>query len=114
MGFLSKDDIKQANDVEIRKVEVPEWGGHVFVKSLSGRARSNIEAKVQRDTNPGDIRIDIVIGGTCDEDGNVIFTDKDDRKWLQEKNASALHRVAEEILAISGMKDDAVEEAEGN
>ena len=114
MAILSKDDIKNVDDLTLRTVAVPEWNGEVCVKSLSGRARSNIEAKVQRDVNPGEIRIDIVMGGACDEDGNLLFTDKDDRKWLQEKNASALDLIATEILEVSGMNKDSVGDAEGN
>ena len=114
MNFLTRDQIEKADDTQTAVVDVSEWGGQVKVKSLTGRARSNIEAKVQREVSPGEIRIDVVMGGVCDESGNLLFTDKGDRKWLQEKNASVLDRIAEQILRISGMSEDAVEEAEGN
>lgn len=114
MALLTKDQIESAVDTSFAEVDTPEWGGSVRVKSLTGRTRSNIEAKVQRDVSPGEIRIDVVMNGVCDADGNLLFTDNKDRKWLQEKNASVLDRVAEKILQISGMTDDSVEDAEGN
>ena len=43
--LLTKDAILQAQDSKLEKLEVPEWGGHVFIKSMSGTERDNFEAE---------------------------------------------------------------------
>ena len=46
MTILTRDQILQANDLVTETVEVPEWGGSVFVKSLTGVERDQFEAAI--------------------------------------------------------------------
>jgi hypothetical protein len=39
MGFLSAQQILEAKDLEIKVVNVPEWGGDVGLKPFSGADR---------------------------------------------------------------------------
>ena len=43
---LSRDDILKAEDLTTEEVDVPEWGGTVLVRGLTGRERDEFEASV--------------------------------------------------------------------
>lgn len=42
---LSREDIRQVQDMKQERVEVPEWGGHVYVRSMRGDERDLWEAR---------------------------------------------------------------------
>ena len=48
MTLLSKTAILAAQDLQTEDVEVPEWGGAVRVRSLTGRERDAFEASMIR------------------------------------------------------------------
>ena len=50
MTTLSKDQILAADDRKREQVDVPEWGGHVFIGTMSSRRRDRFEA-LQYQTN---------------------------------------------------------------
>lgn len=116
---LSRDQILEAKDLETREVEVPEWGGTVLVRALSGTDRDAYEASlVQMRGNKsvpqlGNIRAKLVARAIVDEDGNRLFTDAD-IKVLGQKSAAALSRVFTVAAEMSGLNDADIEEIEGN
>jgi hypothetical protein len=113
--MLTKESIFGANDITIEKVEIPEWGGNVFVKTMTGRERDAYEESCipeddgektdskQRETNFTNIRARMACMTICDENGKRLFT-MDDAQELGEKSASGLDRiftVATELNKIS-------------
>ena len=42
--LLSKDQILSADDIQSQRVPVPEWGGEVMVRGLTGSQRDQWEA----------------------------------------------------------------------
>lgn len=119
--MLTRDQILKCNDIQIEKVSVPEWGGDVFVRSLTGSERDWLEAstvvdkivgkgkKSDREIDMSNFRAKIVSLATCDKDGTAIFT-KDDVLELSKKSAAALQRVFEVAQRLSGLtKEDADE-----
>ena len=46
MALLTKEQILRVKDIETRKVNVPEWGGDVMVRSLTGAERDYFESKL--------------------------------------------------------------------
>ena len=118
--ILNKQDILQARDVKIEKVEVPEWGGTVFVRSLSAAERGLIEeaaAKFKeskgKDSFARMFTVKFASLTICDEEGNRLFDDKD-LAALQQKNAAAVARVAEAAQKLSGFTKEDLEELEKN
>lgn len=118
--ILNKQDILQARDVKIEQVEVPEWGGTVFVRSLSAAERGLIEeaaAKFKeskgKDSFARTFTVKFASLTICDEDGNRLFDDKDIAA-LQQKNAAAVARVAEAAQKLSGFTKEDMEELEKN
>ena len=119
MPVLNREDILAAEDILTESVDVPEWGGKVFVKGITGKERGKFEANVI--LNPGknqklnmvDMRAMLGSLTMVDESGKKLFT-RADVKALNEKSAAPLDRVFEVAQRLSGLSDDAVEElAEG-
>src|SRR3989304_4330704 len=46
MALLTRDEILNANDLAREQVEVPEWGGAVLVRALTGRERDAYESSI--------------------------------------------------------------------
>lgn len=119
MGLLSREQILGADDVGTEDVEVPEWGGSVRVRGLSGAERDAYEASLVRtrgknqEVNLQNVRAKLVAWSVIDENGERLFA-QSDVKALGEKSASALDRVWEVARKLSRLSDEDVEElAEG-
>lgn len=117
--ILSRDDILKADDLETEDVDVPEWGGVVRIRGLTGTQRDAFEASVvkmngtNKQYNLTNLRARFVALCVVDADGKRLFTDQD-VKQLGEKSATALERVWTAARKLSGMSEDDVEElAEG-
>ena len=112
---LKRDDILKVQDIKIEKVHVPEWGGDVYVKGMTGAERDGFEASVVNMRGKGtnvdmsNIRAKLATQTLCDENGERLFTDID-VKALGKKSASALQRVFEVAQKLSGIGDDAIQE----
>ena len=120
MSLLSRDAILGADDRRTEDVEVPEWGGTVRVRGLSGTERDAYEASIVRLKGDGsqtftlqNARARLVSLCACDEDGERIFTDKDVNE-LGRKSAVALERVFDAARRVSGLSEDASEKAAGD
>lgn len=115
--YLTRDDILNANDIQIEELPVPEWGGTICVKTLTGAERDTLEAQlIELGANgrPKEVKMDhlratVAWLGICDDAGNRIFTDKKDISRLEQKSAAALDRVVARIQQMSAMSPADVE-----
>lgn len=116
MEFLEREDILRYEDLKIEVVEVPEWGGAVRVRGLSGTERDDFEAShlVKRNGKHEvilhDMRAKLCARAIVNEAGIRIFSDED-IEALGMKSAAALTRIYQVAARLSGLTDDAVEEA---
>ena len=46
MALLTKEQINEADDRPTLEIEIPEWGGHVLIRTLSGEQRDNFGASM--------------------------------------------------------------------
>jgi hypothetical protein len=114
-GFLSRDAIFGANDYKVEVVDVPEWGGQVKVRGLTGRERDEFEAgmfvrrgrEMVRDT--ANLRARLLVLCCLDEAGNALF-EREDVKALGEKSGAALDRVYESAAKLSGIMEADLED----
>jgi len=121
MALLSKDAILAASDIPYEDVEVPEWGGTVRVRGLTGAERDAHEVKMAEARRKGvalevvlhNFRARLVVKCLIDEQGNRLFSD-DDAKVLGEKSAPVIDRLFDVARRLSGMTDDAVEQGKDN
>lgn len=113
--FLTRDQILAIQDIEIEEVQVPEWGGSVYVRGLSGAERDLFEKSIvtQRGkataVDMANIRAKLAALSVCDAEGKRLFTERD-AKALGEKSASALQRIFEVARRLSGIGDEDIEE----
>ena len=110
---LDKASILEAQDLETEKVEVPEWGGIVLVRGLTGTERDNFEASILRGqgknmtVNMENLRAKLVARSAVGEDGARLFSDAD-AVALGKKSAAALSKVFTVAQKLSGLSDDDV------
>lgn len=117
--YLSRDDVFAADDRVIEEVLVPEWGGWLRVRSLSGTERDALEQSMivmrgkERETNLAAFRQKLVARTVVDDAGKRIFSDSD-VAGLGQKSSSALDKVAAVAIRVSKMTQDDVEELTKN
>lgn len=116
--MLNREAILAAEDLRSVDVDVPEWGGTIRVRMLTGAEMDQFMATVQQHQvngkiDPKTLRARLVILTAVDEDGARLFTD-DDLDALQGKSHAAIARVFGEAQHLNGLSDDDVEEMAGN
>lgn len=112
MSFLKREDILRVSDIVFETVEVPEWGGSVRVRSLTGTERDGLDASnVIRKNGKHEVTLEHMRAKLCaraivNEAGVREFSDED-IEALGMKSASALTRVYEVAARLSGLTEDA-------
>ena len=110
MKQLSFSDIKSVK-LKREKVEVPEWGGFVFVQELTGSGRAKFVDKVEKVMKSKrlseaaamiDLLPDLLQLTLVDESGNEIVTAKD-TKDLKSASSAVLDRLGAIAINISGL-----------
>lgn len=120
MPVLTRDQILAATDLKRELVSVPEWGGEVLVKALTGRERDAFEASIVGERkgksvrmNMDNVRARFVAACVVDDRGQPLFYPSD-VDLLGEKSAAALQRVYDVGARLSGLSDEDLEELAGN
>lgn len=118
-NYLTKEQILGAQDIQTEVVDVPEWGGAVIVRGMSGKERDSFEASMIKgkgksaNVNLENLRAKLVSKCVVDEAGKRLFSD-DDIPALASKSAAALNRVYEVAQRLSGVTDEDVDELTKN
>lgn len=106
MAMLTKSNIMEMVDIKSETVEVPEWGGEVIVRGMSGSERDRYESTLYKQTKEGgvysNIRAMLVAFCTIDEEGNNLFTPEDIQE-LGKKSSIPLDKIAEVGRRLSGI-----------
>ena len=111
---LSLDDIFAIDDRPVHKIDVPEWGGFVFLRELSGAERDKFERAMAKslsakDSDDVNFRAALTAMSLCDEAGNRVMGLSDAAR-LGEKSGSVLNRLAETIDGLSKIQRTQLEE----
>lgn len=119
MRLLSADDVLGAQDFTVEPVEVPEWGGQIYVRTLSAAQRDLYEQQFvnmktgKRIGTIKNIRARLVVLAACNQDGEAMFTEKQIDQ-VGAKSAAAVDRVFDAAAKLNGLTADDVEELAGN
>jgi hypothetical protein len=112
MALLRKQDILKADDIPTEEVPVPEWGGEVLVRGMTGSGRDEYFAamtKLRRgQTIPDTVNATAKLCQRTiwDPDTDLpMFTDAEVYE-LGRKSASALHRVEQVAMRLSGLEEE--------
>jgi len=113
--MLTRDMILNIQDIETEEVEVPEWGGSVFVKGLSGKERDEYQVSIMQkngknyDVNFKNATVKLVVACVVDKEGKRLF-ETADIDILSSKSGKALNRLYEVATRVSGLSPDDVDE----
>lgn len=110
--MLNRDQILGVIDVTIQKVEVKEWGGEIFIRSMSAADRESLAQSISGEGNKNTMARAVALC-VCDEQGKRLFTNND-ASALGDKSASAMDRVFKAIVKLNGMGEEAGETARKN
>jgi hypothetical protein len=121
---LSRDGILGADDIQVEKVDVPEWDGTVLIRGLTGEERDAYESSLRQIRNAGtpqqelvivqlNARANLLVKCLVDESGERVFTDRD-APALGAKNGRIIDRLYDVATRLSGLSDEAAQEIEGN
>ena len=117
---LDKAAILNADDLPRERVEVPEWGGAVFVRTLTGGERDTYEASMfegpatDRRMKIDNIRARLVSLTVIDGEGERLFTSDEDVVELGKKSGRVLDRLFDVAQRLSGLSAKDVEELAKN
>jgi hypothetical protein len=117
--LLSRAMIEQASELRTEIVSVPEWGGSVMIRELTGEERDEYEAGIIGDRGGRDRRINLrniraKLVGLClidPETNQRMYSDRE-IGILGRKSARALSRVSEACQRLAGITEEDVDELE--
>ena len=112
---LSKEQILAADDMGLKEVEVPEWGGNVFVRVMTVGERDSYENEWIVNKNKGveNFRSKFLQRVLRDEKGELLFT-ASEIDLLAKKSARVITRIWEAAMKHNALSDGDVEELAKN
>ena len=111
--MLSREEILAIEDRVTEEVDVPQWGGKVFVRSLDGPEAAELFRLTEKSPSGADrsFMVALVICATVDAEGRRLFTIQD-APTLARKNYAALQRVYAVAARLSGFSQEGRAELE--
>lgn len=116
MALLSREQIFGLDDSGFEDVPVPEWGGTVRLRTLTGTERDAFEAASVKTTkgrnapNLENFRARLISQCAVDEHGARLFTNAQDVKQLGMRSAAALQRLFNKCQEMNGLSDQDVDD----
>lgn len=118
MAALSRAAVLGAQDLAREEVPVPEWGGSLYVGTMTGAERDAWEQSLVGSGKGGkadarNIRARLLVYTAQGEDGQRLFTEAD-LPALGAKSGKALDRCARVAQRLNGLTPEALEDLKGN
>lgn len=116
-AVLTRESIFASDDTGFESIEVPEWGGTLYVRGLNGLEREEMENHfLKGDDSSVDItgqKVKMLIACVVDKDRNQIFKPNDAGK-INKKSGVVIDKIFGVCCRLSGLTDAAIEEIKGN
>lgn len=115
MTTLSRDALLRATNVPTEVVHLPELGGSVTVRGMTGGERDAFEQSCltgrgrNRQFNLAGVRAKLISYCVVDEDGRRLFADADVEQ-LGDIRADILDRIFAVAQRLSGMRDEDIDD----
>ena len=106
---LTKDEILAAPDLKPELVDVPEWGGSVWLRGLSAGEYMAFSQQGQALLAEGTLQAWLVAKTLIDETGTPLFTE-DGVKALAQKSGKVIKTLAEHVMKLSGLATDDIDD----
>ncbi|KKK73275.1 hypothetical protein LCGC14_2895450 [marine sediment metagenome] len=119
LPLLSREQILAQTEVRMVRENVPEWGGSVYVRIVSGAERDRFEASTQNQTGGGhnlvNFRARFAAMVLCDDKGDALFTPADvEALGKLSSGGAALDRIFDAGRHLNRMTAEDVEELTKN
>ena len=113
--MLSKEDILKADDLKREIINVPEWGGEVQIRTMTGEERDSFDSEMIRDEKKTfkNIRAKFLALIICDDNGKRVFSDED-ISALGKKSAAALDRIFSAGQKLNKLTNEDIEDLAKN
>jgi len=114
--MLNREAILANKTLESELVSVPEWGGEVRVRAMTGAERDRLEIACAQRRKAGKstrFRASLAVQTVCDDDLRPIFV-ADDAEIIDKMPAAGLGRVADVAMRLSGISEEDAEDLEKN
>lgn len=111
--MLTKEIILAAEDLTRKALEVPEWGGAVYVRTMCGTERDEWEKSLADVKDSANVRARLAVRCLCDEQGNRLFADAD-AEALGKKSGKILCRVFDLAIELNRLSPADAEELAKN
>jgi hypothetical protein len=114
MAEVTRDSIKAFKGKPLVPVEVPEWGGTVYLRIMSGAERDAFEDETYRingkvaELNRKNFRARLLVRCLCNSSGSPLYSPADAAE-LGQQPADILDRLATMASEINGMSAKDVE-----
>jgi len=109
METLTREAILAADDLPREAVDVPEWGGRIWVRALTAGERETWETRylgTDEAASPASrIRASLAVFACCDEAGKPLFTEAD-VPALAGKSAAAVLRIWRIAARLNGLGEE--------
>ena len=108
---LTAEQILAADDMGLKKVTVPEWGGDVYIRVMSVGERDNYERlwMGKRETGVENFRTEYLARVLCDEKGDLLFS-REQTAALAKKSGAVMGRLFDEAMKHNRMTEEDVEQ----
>lgn len=113
--MLTRDQILAAEDLKRETVDVPEWGGSVIVRTMTGTDRDAFDASIVTGGKADlrNMRAKLAAACIVDENGTRLFSVVD-VEALGAKSSGALDRIVRVAQRLNRIGDAELEELKGN
>jgi hypothetical protein len=114
--MLTRDQIQAVADFDREQVSVPEWGGLVYMRSMTCRALEDMQIWFlkmgsselrQQPEALRDMKTTLVSHCLCDEQGQLLFDDAEGRDILSQKSGVVIDRLADIALRLNKLTEEA-------
>lgn len=101
-----REKILSIDDIQEEVVEIPEWGVKVLVRGLTGEARAELLSRatdLQGKINYKKLYASLLILSTYDPETKEPVFEDSDRDELMKKSASAIDKIVQVAMRLSGI-----------
>lgn len=111
LPVLCKEEILGAENPEPVPVHVPEFGGAVMVRVMSGTERDKLESRYagKKAAQLVGFKTDLLCLCVCNPDGSAMF-DPETIGALMEKASTAINTLVDAALALNGLSEEEAQE----
>lgn len=109
-----REKILKADDLQLHKEWVPEWGVDVYLRTMGGVDRDDFDAEAHAARGPDDavnfvnLRGRLLVRCIVDKEGKRVFK-SEDAEALGRKSARALERIFPIALKMNGLSKEDID-----